>query len=115
MDYKLYVEQYPNGNSCYMLFNDLKISKKDGKNDVRYTMCNDYNINIRRYLNILSDKYILVQYHYLIYIIYQLYPLSLSFPPISYLFILTQTQYLLQYPNRLDSKDVYTKISIETC
>lgn len=67
MDYKLYVEQYPNGNSCYMLFNDLKISKKDGKNDVRYTMCNDYNINIRRYLNILRDKYILVQYHYLIY------------------------------------------------
>lgn len=50
-----------------MLFNDLKISKKDGKNDVRYTMCNDYNINIRRYLNILRDKYILVQYHYPIY------------------------------------------------
>lgn len=28
MDYKLYVEQYPNGNSCCTLFNDLKISKK---------------------------------------------------------------------------------------
>lgn len=27
MDYKLYVEQYLNGNSCCM-FNDLKISKK---------------------------------------------------------------------------------------
>lgn len=31
MDYKLHVEQYPNGNSCCTLFNDLKISEKKNK------------------------------------------------------------------------------------
>lgn len=51
MDYKLHVEQYPNGNSCCTLFNDLKISEKKNKMGkttfVIYDTWNDYNINIR--------------------------------------------------------------------
>lgn len=79
MDYKLYVEQYPNGNSCCTLFNDLKISKKIRweKRRSLYDIWNDYNINIRvltqmfiyKYIYILHDKYILVQYHYILFTI----------------------------------------------
>lgn len=104
MDYKLHVEQYRNGNSCCTLFNDLKISEKKNKMGkttfVIYDTWNDYNINIRvltqmfnkyKHIYILHDKYILVSYNILFTIIYQFYPLSLSFLPNSYLFILIQT------------------------
>lgn len=110
MDYKLYVEQYLNGNSCCM-FNDLKISKKKNKmrkaTFVTHVICVTIITLISAcciYFSILHDKYILVQHHYILFtIIYQLHPLSLSFPPISYLFIFIQTQY---YPiSQFDSKD----------